>query len=483
MSQSSPAGYRTAPELRTTMPPGIPYIVGNEAAERFSYYGMRTILMPFMTKFIVDHAGKPDTLSDTDAAAWAHTFYTAVYFFPVLGAIFADRFFGKYTTIIWLSLVYCVGHFALALDDTRTGLLIGLSLIAFGAGGIKPCVSAHVGDQFGEQNKHLLPRVYSWFYFAINFGAFYSTLITPAILNRQGIFANWVPEGQSAKYAFALPGILMLLATFVFWSGRRKFAHIPPAGPGFLASAFTKEGISALLRLALLYLFVAFFWCLYDQTSTSWVTQAEKMDRYSPTLSAFIRGFSLGLVSPKEDVIAAEQVQAVNPLLIMLLIPLFNFAIYPAVDRFFKLTPLRKVGIGFLLTLASFLLVYMLDLQLARGERVHVGWQLLAFVIMTSGEVMVSITVLEYSYTQAPPALKSIVMSLNMLSVSLGNVMAAGVNALIGYPAVGAYLKGPNYFLFFAALLGASTVLYTIASQRFQERTYIQPSSPESPAA
>ncbi|MGC3971029.1 MAG: MFS transporter [Pirellulales bacterium] len=482
MSQSSPAGYRTSPELRTTMPPGIPYIVGNEAAERFSYYGMRTILMPFMMKFLLDRSGNLDTMNENDASARAHTFYTAVYFFPLLGAVLADRFFGKYSTIIWLSLVYCLGHFALSLDDTRNGLLVGLALIAFGAGGIKPCVSAHVGDQFGEQNKHLLPRVYSWFYFAINFGAFYSTLITPAILNRQGHFADWIPEGRSAQYAFALPGILMLLATIVFWSGRRKFAHIPPGGPGFLRQAFTKDGLSAIARLGILYVFVAFFWCLYDQNSTSWVAQAEEMDRHSPALATFVKIASLGLVAPN-DVIAAEQVQAINPLLIMLLIPLFNFVIYPLMSRVFEPTPLRKVGIGFLLTIASFLFVYAIDLRLEAGERVHVSWQLLAFVILTAGEVMVSITVLEYSYTQAPPALKSIVMSLNMLSVSLGNVMAAGVNWLIGSSSLGAHLKGPNYFLFFSVLMGTSTLLYIFASRHFHEKTYIQPSKPEAAGA
>ena len=94
----------------------------------------------------------------------------------------------------------------LSLDDTRFGLSIGLGLIAMGSGGIKPCVSAHVGDQFGKTNSHLLEKVFSWFYFSINFGAFFSTLATPLLLEKYG-----------PNVAFGIPGVLMFIATFVFW--------------------------------------------------------------------------------------------------------------------------------------------------------------------------------------------------------------------------------------------------------------------------
>ena len=113
-------------------------------------------------------------------------------------------------------MIYCLGHLALALDDTRVGLSIGLTLIAIGSGGIKPCVSAHVGDQFGTANQHLLAKVFMWFYFSINLGAFLSTIATPWLL------ANYGPH-----LAFGVPGILMALATLFFWMGRKVFIHIP----------------------------------------------------------------------------------------------------------------------------------------------------------------------------------------------------------------------------------------------------------------
>src|ERR1700754_771583 len=146
--------YRTSPDQNFSgMPPGIPYIVGNEAAERFSFYGMRSILIVFMTSYLMDATGKLAVMSDHEATGWFHEFVSAVYFLPILGAIISDGFLGKYRTILWLSLVYCLGHLSLALNDTRLGLALGLLLIAVGAGGIKPCVSAHVGDQFGAGNQ------------------------------------------------------------------------------------------------------------------------------------------------------------------------------------------------------------------------------------------------------------------------------------------------------------------------------------------
>jgi POT family proton-dependent oligopeptide transporter len=163
--------------------------------------------------------------------------------------LISDGLLGKYRTIILLSLIYCLGHFALALDHTRLGLLLGLGLIALGSGGIKPCVSTHLGDQFGRTNAHLLPRAFGWFYFAVNMGAFISTLATP-----------WLLQQVGAAWAFGVPGILMVVATALFWAGRRRFVHIPPGGWEFVRETFSRDGLLTLGRLFVLYLFVAVFW-------------------------------------------------------------------------------------------------------------------------------------------------------------------------------------------------------------------------------
>ena len=120
--------YATKPPNISTMPPGVPYIIGNEAAERFSFYGMRSILIVFMTTYMVNKLGMPDRMGDAEARGYFSLFVSAVYFLPILGAVLAECFLGKYNTIFWLSIVYCAGHFALALNDTRLGLMIGLGL-------------------------------------------------------------------------------------------------------------------------------------------------------------------------------------------------------------------------------------------------------------------------------------------------------------------------------------------------------------------
>lgn len=455
--------YRTIPQDTTGMPSGIPYIVGNEAAERFSFYGMRSILVVFMTKYLMDRSGSLAVMPDTEAVYYYHLFNSAAYFFPLLGALVADLFWGKYRTIMNLSIVYCLGHLALALDETRLGLTVGLTLIAIGTGGIKPCVSAHVGDQFGKSNEHLLERVFGWFYFSINLGSSISTIFTPILLAKLG-----------PHVAFGVPGALMFLATFVFWLGRHKFVHVPPAGKEFVRTAFSAEGLQAMGRLAIVYAFIAVFWALYDQHGSSWVLQAEKMDR-----KLDLSGLGVSRVVE----ILPSQPQALNPILVMLFIPLFTFAVYPAINWFFPLTPLRKMGIGFLLTASSFAVVALLAQALAAGGKPHIVWQAPAYVLLTAGEVMIYLTGLEFSYTQAPPAMKSFVMSLYLLTVTLGNLFTALVNKVIQRPDGSSRLEGPNYFWFFALLMLASTVLFVFVAMRYQGKTYLQGDDEAQPAS
>ena len=442
--------YLTRPMELKGMPPGIPFIIGNEAAERFSFYGMRTILVIFMTQYLMAGSGQLDVMSDSDAKAWYHVFVSAVYFTPVLGAIMADIWLGKYRTIILLSLVYCAGHLALALDDTRLGLATGLALIALGAGGIKPCVSAHVGDQFGFRNSGLLSRAFGWFYLSINVGAFLSTLLTP-----------WLLQAYGPQWAFGVPGVLMLLATLLFWAGRYRFVHVPPAGAAFIREAFSRTGLRTFGRLLVIYLFVAVFWSLFDQTGSSWVLQAKAMDREL---------FGIEILP--------SQIQAANPLLVVLLIPFFSYVVYPFMERFFRLTSLRKIAIGFLLAALAFSVSSLAQERIDAGLAPGIGWQLLAYLVLTCAEVMVSVTCLEYSYTQAPRTMKSFVMAFFMLSISLGNLFTSAVNFFIQQADGSLLLEGAEYFWFFTALMAATGVLFFLLTPLFREKMILQADEP-----
>jgi POT family proton-dependent oligopeptide transporter len=432
------------------MPPGIPYIIGNEAAERFSFYGMRTILVIFMTKYLVDAQGHADRMTDTQAREWFHLFVAAVYFFPLIGSIVADVFFGKYLTILWLSIVYCLGHFALSLNDTRLGLMIGLSLIAIGSGGIKPCVSANVGDQFGEHNRYLLARVYMWFYLAINIGSAISMYWVPIELRTAG-----------SHVAFGIPGILMLIATIIFWMGRKKFVHVPPAGIRKLGEVFSLENLKALAGLMPIYVVIAVFWSLYDQCSSAWVQQAEHMD---------LHFFGLKWT--------ADQFQILNPILVLIYVPLFSSVIYPTVNRFYKLTPLRKMSIGFFFTFCSFVVPAYVEMLISAGQKPTIGWQVLAYMFLMASEVMVYATGLEFSYTQAPKKMKSMIMALFLATNTAGNLFTAAVNHFIQNPDGSSKLTGANYYLFFAGLMFIAAIAFIFIAMTYRGKTFIQDEKP-----
>ncbi len=507
--------HRTSPDpTLKTMPKGVPFIIGNELAERFSFYGMKAILVVFMTEHLFNSAGEPDFMSDTEAKKYYHLFTAAAYFFPLVGALISDVLWGKYKTILLISLMYCLGHGSLALMDVgpafglwdmKPFLFAGLILIAMGAGGIKPCVSAHVGDQFGTGNKRLLTQIFNWFYFSINLGASASSLLTPLLLKEYGPWA-----------AFGLPGVLMAIATFVFWLGRHRFVHVPPAGKAFFKETFSPEGKRALICLAPLFLiFIPVFWSIFDQTGSAWILQARSMDREF-----------MGILWLK------SQVQAVNPILILILIPVFTYLVYPFTGKFVKTTPLRKIGAGLFLTAAAFAISALLEqaiinrapeaatalwaalnaagiegsgtlqaaLEAARvaewdqeqiqpylAEMPNIGWQFLAYLVLTSAEILVSIVCLEFAYTQSPPKMKSFIMSVFFLGVSLGNLFTAFVNWIIQLLERGggsSALEGAAYYWFFTSIMLAAAVVYVFYARfLYRGQTYIQGETPELAAA
>jgi POT family proton-dependent oligopeptide transporter len=384
------------------MPSGIPFIISNEFAERFCFYGINAILSVYMTQFL--HVG------DAGATAAHSLFKVAAYAFPFIGAIVADVVWGKFRTIMVFSMVYAAGCTVLALVPGSVGLFLGLFMVAFGTGGIKPCVSTNVGDQFTAKNSHLIERAFSYFYLAINAGSSISIFFCPVLLEKYG-----------PRLAFGMPAAMMLIAVGVFWLGRKRYVVVPPAGKAWLDEVFSKEGRALVLRLCSIYIFIACFWALWDQSNGQTFTlQAESslMDKNI--------GFGITLLP--------AQVQVVNGFFILGLVPIFTFFIYPLMGKFFTVTPLRKMGIGFFVTASSFLIVSRIEAHIQGGETVSVWWQILAYAVLSAAEVLVSITGLEFSYKQAPLKMKSFVMALFLLAVAAGNGGTALVNYLMERP-------------------------------------------------
>ena len=472
--------FRSTPIITSRLPPGIPFIIGNEVAERFSFYGMRSVLLAYMTLYLTQPNGELAVFGAKSAEAWVHLFVGSAYFFPIIGGLVADAFWGKYKTIIILSICYCAGHACLAFmgvwGDTKLWLFLGLLLIAIGSGGIKPCVSSHVGDQFCDKNKHLITKVFGWFYFSINLGAFISGLLTPFFLEAKRVegslgewlypYFSWIvgPKEMGEvifghHYAFGLPGALMGIATVIFWLGRNNYTHIPPRGISWFRDTFSQENVRVLLRLSIIFSFVILFWALFDQIGTLWQVQARNLDRIIPEWIPWVGGMEM----------LASQVSAVwNPLFILLLIPCFSSIVYPFCGKYFTITPLGKMRLGLWVMGGSFALVSWVQMKIDVGLNPSVLWQVLACFILTVSEILVSITCLEFAYTQAPRSLKSVVMALFLLTVSLGNYLASGVKFLLVDQNGNFLLTGASEFWFWTILVCISAILFKIVASRYK---------------
>lgn len=611
--------YLTAPDPRVTgWPGGIRYIIGNEGCERFSFYGMKAILYVYIYGLLMNFTGVDEAEAKSHATQINHLFIAAVYAFPIIGAILSDRLLGKYRTIMALSIVYCLGHAALSAFessawqerllgrvyiDPQQGLYLGLALIGVGSGGIKPCVSAHVGDQFGTGNWHLLEKVFNAFYFIINFGSAFATIIIPEIRGERIVESNgMISYTGSVSLAFAVPGILMGLATIFFWMGRHKFVHVPPSHPGrlgildvlsgsslfavvgfpifghefmtwtsvaicsavslvlfvalfslrqsieqddgFLAVLFyccrslilgksgslrqpaehqessplaghwffgaavdrfgveVAEGPVAVLKIMSVFIFISVFWALFDQHSSTWIEQASHMERgvQFPLRHYAIVGATLGLIVGGAfyltfrrnllvfqlffaaagialgcvgfyygpDELKPSQIPAANPFMVMLLIPYNTFGLYPLMRRFgVAMSPLQRITVGMFIASFAFVSAALIQMGLDRGVALHVGWQLISYLILTQAEVMVSITGLEFAYSQAPNRMKSVIMGFWLFNVTLGNVL---VVFLAGFQD----LKLANFFWVFAAFMIIAAVLFGIRAIFYQYKDYTQ---------
>jgi POT family proton-dependent oligopeptide transporter len=293
-------------------------------------------------------------------------------------------------------------------------------------------------------------------------------------------------HSYGAAWAFGVPGILMALATLIFWLGRRKYRKVPPSGIQRNNFAFISlyalanigkkkkgehwldvakasfpdesvEGVKAVYRVLIVFAFIPIFWAMWDQNLSEWVLQAAKMDRT-------IFGRQL----------LPEQVQTVNPIFLLTMIPIFTYGIYPFFEKMgIKTTPLRRIGTGLFLTALSFVVIALIQQQIDNGASPSIWWQVLAYFILSAAEVLVSITGLEYAYTHSPKAMKSTMSAIWFLTVAVGNIFVSMVNSSISNQGFFAQLEGATYFWFFVGLMMAFFILFILVSGSIKERSYI----------
>jgi POT family proton-dependent oligopeptide transporter len=464
---------------KTGMPRSIPFIIGNEIAERFSFYGLRSIMVTYMAIAFFNPGKIAALTAEADAKAnqMSHMFVMLAYFMPLVGAIMADWFFGKYRVILFVSIFYTIGHFILSIAGASYPVFAtGLIVIACCAGGIKSCTSANVGDQFDKSNEHLLSKVYGWFYMAINLGGTLAPMFIPILKEYYG------PE-----IAFGVPGILMALATIIFFIGRKKYKRVPPAGikkENFVTitfyaliksfkrkpelkvweavaqkySAKSIDAVKAVYRILAVFAFTIVFWALWDQNLSEWILQATRLDL------TIVGNFK----------VLPEQVNAINPFLVVVLIPVFVSLVFPFLEkRGIRVTPLRKIGAGLVIIGLSFVVIALLQESIDAGGKPSVWWQILAYVLLAASEVLVSVTCLEYAYTHAPKSMKSTMSALYLLGISAGNLVVGLINGSIVNKGFFSQFTGAKYYWMFIIILAVSFVLFLIISRKLPEKSYV----------
>jgi len=499
-------------------PPQIKYIIVNELCERFSYYGLRAILAKFLQEQLL--------YNENDSASISLFFSSLCYFTPLIGGYVSDSYFGKYRTIVGFSIVYCSGgiFMAAAAGTLSTAMtFIGLALIGIGTGGIKPCVSTFGADQFPKSSgansvaqDRELERYFMAFYFSINFGSIGSFLIIPLVREHFGYV-----------WAFLIPAVCLLLALCVFLSATAKYNRVPPEGSvfkviyGVLSAARkptplllesrmesewdvsqvrevpvlnsggnsaealdtaqvdpespsygsqteikplmgkakyldraigkyskqTVEDVRGVWELVPIFLCFPCFWALFDQQGNTWEQQAEDMDTW---------------------IFQPDQMAFWNPLLIMILIPFFDKIIYPFWRKHHpSVNALHKMALGMVFSVASYIVSAFVQISVQRSPgKVSVFWQLPQYILISLGEILISVTGLDFAYSQAPISMKAFIASFNLSMVAIGDLCAGVI-----YTSVSG-MDRHNVFFLFSGLMFVNLIVFAFFAKRYRFKRY-----------
>jgi POT family proton-dependent oligopeptide transporter len=453
---------------------------------------MRTILFLYLTTAL--------HFATTSGSKISNGFKMACYFLPLLGGYIADRWLGRYWTIVGFSVPYVLGHFILGIPND-IAMFIALALLAGGSGVIKPNISTlmgHTYDQKRPGQEALRSAAFLWFYFSINIGALISTFTLPMVrdtymydhltaearaevdaLKKEGkevdvsTFATDQVKQAAYGYAFQFPAWLMVASLIVFAAGKRTYALDMPERHELTPEERSLQW-QTLGRLFGIFALCVLFWVGYEHNDNIWVS--------------FIQDY-VNLRVPFTDwSVPPDQLQSLNALFVVLSIPTFNF-LFRRFDPHVKVfTPMRKILAGFLLTAASIAIMavagFMTQGQtgvvLQQGKMVEVStvkvsvvWPAMAYIVLTLGEVLLYGTMLELAYTAAPKSMKGFVTAVFLTTSAFGNLINVGWAPMYGGSLTdevskrGPLLPGP-FFSITTGIVVAAAIGFLFIGRRFE---------------
>ncbi|OJJ61601.1 hypothetical protein ASPSYDRAFT_146144 [Aspergillus sydowii CBS 593.65] len=455
-----------------------------ELCERFTYYGMSGMFQNYVQRPLDGSQGRGALGMGHQGATGLTTFFQFwCYVTPILGAIVADQYLGKYKTIVLFCGVYLVGLLILVLTSIPTalengaglgGFIAAILIIGLGTGGIKSNVAPLIADQYKRKKMAVsttkkgerviidpsltIQRIYMIFYGCINIGSL-SLLATPYMERDIGFWS-----------AYLLCLCMFTVGTAVVICGRKFYVVRPPQG-SVITDAFKALWIMVInrnmdapkptwqaenggnrthvpwndhfideLKRALVacrvFCFYPIYWVVYGQFSSNFVTQAGQMQGHG---------------------IPNDLMQNFDPISIIVFIPVLETLVYPVLRRLrIRFRPISRISLGFIV--ASLAMMYAAIVQhliysagpcyespgcdasivdgQAQGNNVHIAIQTPAYFFIGISEIFASVSGLEYAYTKAPPSMKSFVQSMYLLTNAFGSAIAEALTPAAFDPAI-----------------------------------------------
>jgi dipeptide/tripeptide permease len=493
----------TPPPVKTSHPLGFWFIFFGELAERCSFYGMRGLLATYMIYVFGKTKG--------EASEIVHFYIAGCFVTGLLGGWVADRFLGKYWTIVLFAVPYVVGQVLIGLGDLNLAFL-ALVILAFGSGVIKPNISTLMGMTYDQQRpgqELLRGKAFGYFYMAINVGSLLAYQICPVIRDSFGGYDTETKTFADARAGylagFLFPAVLMAVALVIFAVGKPFYAKEtkPTAAEPDPTPAADKWRV--VWRLAGLFGLVLFFWMVFDQKASTWIYFAGDYLQLDFTLTSPV-GFPdqklaigawevpLGWAA-KDYRVPPESLASANPFFIICFVPLLGLLFGWLAKKGVRVRPTDKMIAGFVCTAAA-CGIHALAGTLATSPdggivRVSMWWQLAAYAVLTLGEVLISVTGLELAYSAAPKSMKSFITAVwfvpiffaNLLSSQLaktypeavkeGQVPKTPAFELYGWKFFDLYQfpTAQAYFLFLTVLVLVVAVAFVFVARRFNRAT------------
>ena len=389
-------------EATARQPRGLSALFLTEMWERFSYYGMRAMIVLYLTGAI--------GWSQPRASLLYGAYTTSVWFTPIIGGWLADRYLGAQRALLIGGTIIACGHFVLAIETMPT-FYLGLTLVALGTGLFKPNVSACVGELYEPGDPRRDPG-FTIFYMGINLGALIGPLVT-----------GWLRVNYGWRYGFAAAGVGMILAVVVLLATRKTLLGEAGLYPGAkravkehdtAAGPLTRDEWERVIALAVVSFFVIFFWGAYEQagnTMNYFAAHSTKLD--------------LGWIK-----VVPEWFQSVDPVFIILLGPVFA-VLWTWLARAGKEpSTTRKMALGLIVMGLGFVFMVAAAAQVKAGGLASPIWLVLAFMFHATGELCLSPVGLSLVTKVAPGKIVSLMMGVWFLSNAAGNFVAGLLGAM-----------------------------------------------------